>query len=445
MKISVIGLGKLGSPLAAILASKGHSVIGVDINPEFVNKINSGIAPVPEPCLQELISTHQTRLRATLDYEEAVLGSDVTFVIVPTPSGKDGLFSNAYLLKALETIGHSLAKKTGYHVVVITSTVTPGSTDGEIREMLEASSNRSVGTDLGLCYNPEFIALGTVIRNMLYPDMILIGESDKKAGDLLEEIYRTTCENAPPVRRMNLVNAEIAKISINTFVTTKISYANMLSDICDQLPGGDVNVVTDAIGLDTRIGPKYLKAAVAFGGPCFPRDNIALAAFARKIGARADIAEATQEINNYQNERLLNVVEKQAKSKKISILGLSYKPGTYVVEESQGIHLANQLSSQGYEVSVYDPMALDEARKTLNSNIKISTSVQDCLDQSDTILIMIPWPEFSREITPQTLQSKVVVDCWRLLSQEEFENTCKLIYLGCNEKNALELKEITCG
>ena len=434
--------------MSAVLASKGHSVIGVDLNSEFVDKINNGIAPVPEPCLQDLISKHCSRLRATMNYEEAILGSDVTFVIVPTPSEKSGLFSNKYLLKAVEQIGKSLAKKNSYHLVVITSTVTPGSTEGEIKDALETASLKPVGTNLGLCYNPEFIALGSVIRNMLYPDMILIGESDQKAGDLLEEIYRSSCENSPPVRRMNLVNAEITKISINTYVTTKISYANMLSDICQRLPGGDVAVVADAIGLDSRIGPKYLKAGVAFGGPCFPRDNIALSAFARKIGARCDIAEATQSINNYQNARMLELVEKHAKSNKISILGLSYKSGTYVVEESQGIHLSNQLIQKGYEVFVYDPMALDEARKILNPDVTILSSVQECLQRSDTILVMIPWPEFSTEITPNVLQStngyKVILDCWRLYNLDEFEDVCELVYLGYNKKNDLQLKEIVC-
>ena len=446
MKISVIGLGKLGSPLAAVFASKGHAVIGVDLNPDFVDKINAGIAPVPEPSLQELISTNRSRLRATLHYTEAVLESDVTFVIVPTPSGSDGLFSNKYLVKAVETIGLALAQKNSYHLVVITSTVTPGSTDGEIKEILEASSGRTVGDNLGLCYNPEFIALGSVVKNMLYPDMILIGESDKKAGDLLEEIYSTSCENSPPVRRMNLVNAEIAKISINTFVTTKISYANMLSDICGRLPGGDVNVVTDAIGLDSRIGSKYLKAAVAFGGPCFPRDNIALAAFAHKIGARADLAVATQDINTYQNVRILEFVESHAKSKKIGILGLSYKPGTYVVEESQGVQLANQLIQKGYDVYVYDPMALDEAKKVLHPDVDPTASVYNCLEEADTILIMIPWPEFADKITPALLQSlnnpKTILDCWRLLKHEEFSDICNLVYLGMHQD---ELKETTCG
>ncbi len=445
MKISIIGLGKLGSPLAAVLASKGHHVIGVDLSPAFVENINQCVAPVPEPCLQELISTHSSKLKATLSYEEAILNTDVTFVIVPTPSDKNGLFSNRSLLKAVEHIGQNISKKTSYHLVVITSTVMPGSTDGEIKSTLELSSGRKVGKNLGLCYNPEFIALGSVVRNMLYPDMILIGESDKKAGDLLEAIHRSTVENEPPIRRMNLMNAEITKIAINTFVTTKISYANMLSDICGKLPEADVNVVTDAIGLDSRIGPKYLKAAVAFGGPCFPRDNIALAALARQIGARADLAEATQNINYYQNERLHQFIEKNSRSKKIGILGLSYKPGTYVVEESQGIHLANQLTKKGYAVSVYDPMALEEAEKILNFGVDIALSTTDCLQKSDTILILISWPEFSREITPNLLRelggNKVILDCWRLLSKSEFAPVCDLFYLGCGMEEESLLAE----
>ncbi len=275
MRVSVIGLGKLGSPLAAVLASKGHEVIGVDLNPEFVRLLNEGRAPVQEPRLQELIDASQGRLRATVDVEEATLQSEISFVIVPTPSDAKGAFTNKYVIEAVTAIGKALRKMDSYHVVNITSTVMPGSMGGEIRRALESASGRIVGKDLGLCYNPEFIALGSVIRDMLLPDAILIGESDTRAGDLLESIYRTSCENNPPVQRMNFVNAELTKISVNTFVTTKISYANMLADICDRLPGADVDVVTNAVGMDSRIGRKYLKGALGYGGPCFPRDNVA--------------------------------------------------------------------------------------------------------------------------------------------------------------------------
>lgn len=222
MKISVVGLGKLGSPLAAVFASKGFTVIGTDVNPAAVQAINAGKAPVDEPGLQELIDRSRDRLCATDDCVEAVQQTDVTFIIVPTPSDRTGRFSNEYALRALAVVGDGIRRKSGYHLVVMTSTVMPGSTGGELRETLEAHADRRVGEALGLCYNPEFIALGSVVRDMLRPDMILIGESDDRAGNLLEQIYHQSCDNAPAFRRMNFVNAELTKISVNTYVTTKI-------------------------------------------------------------------------------------------------------------------------------------------------------------------------------------------------------------------------------
>jgi UDPglucose 6-dehydrogenase len=223
MKISVVGLGKLGAPLAAVLASKGFRVVGTDVDPAFIEAINSGKAPIDEPHLQELIDENRARLRATGDAGAAVAETDATFIIVPTPSDATGRFSNQFVLDALESVGHGVRQKSGYHLVVITSTVMPGSTGGEIRAALETHARRRVGETLGLCYNPEFIALGSVVRDMLSPDMILIGESDPKAGDMLESIYYETCDNKPLIRRMSFVNAELTKIAVNTFVTTKIS------------------------------------------------------------------------------------------------------------------------------------------------------------------------------------------------------------------------------
>ena len=303
--------------------------------------------------------------------------SDASFVIVPTPSDSTGFFSNRFVLQAMESLGKALRNKTGYHMVVITSTVMPGTTGSEIKAALEAASGRKVGPDLGLCYNPEFIALGSVVRDMLFPDSILIGESDAKAGDMLQTIYLQMCENKPPVQRMNFINAELTKISVNTYVTTKISYANMLADICDRLPGADVDAVTKALGADTRIGPKYLKGAMGYGGPCFPRDNVAFAALARKIGARADVAEATDRINNYQVDRLTALVGKFAKAgTRIAILGLSYKPQTPVVEESHSVKLAAKLADAGYVVVVHDPLAQDTGLAVLGDKVVGASSIE---------------------------------------------------------------------
>jgi UDPglucose 6-dehydrogenase len=433
MELSVVGLGKLGSPLAAVLAGKGHQVIGVDVNAEYVRLLAAGKAPVQEPQLQELIDKSRARLKVTASCEDAVLGSELTFVIVPTPSDKNGVFTNKYVIESVQEIGKALRKKAGYHVVNITSTVMPGSTGGEIKEVLERSSGRRVGIDVGLCYNPEFIALGSVIRDMLNPDFILLGESDAKAGDVLESVYRTSCDNNPPVRRMNLVNAEIAKISINTYVTTKISYANMLAEICERLPGADVNVVTAAVGLDSRIGTKYLKGAIGYGGPCFPRDNVAFAALAHSIGARADLAEATDRLNRYQIDRLVAIVKSTvATGGCVGVLGLSYKPDTPVIEQSQGIALAATFLKDGYKVVVYDPMAMEAARAVLGGKAVTAETAEACVRRADVVVIMTPWPEFGRlsaAAFAKVGRKMVVVDCWRILPGG-IEAVAKLRYVG---------------
>jgi hypothetical protein len=213
MKISVLGLGKLGAPLAAVLASKRFDVVGVDLSQTAVEALNARKAPVEEPRLQELIDAHGARLKATTNVDEAVAATDVTFVIVPTPSDATGRFSNAAVLSAMKSIGLALRRKDTYHIVVITSTVMPGSTGGEIQQALEQHAGRRVGSQLGLCYNPEFIALGSVIRDFLNPDFLLIGESDQRAGDVLSDLYRQVCDNDAPIARMNFVNAELAKIA----------------------------------------------------------------------------------------------------------------------------------------------------------------------------------------------------------------------------------------
>jgi UDPglucose 6-dehydrogenase len=434
VRISVIGLGKLGAPLAAVMAYKGHEVVGLDLNPAFVEMINNGRAPVQEPQLQELIDGSRQRLRATGDYADAIANSDLSMVIVPTPTDRSGVFSNDYVLASMDAIGRALKQKSSYHVVVITSTVMPGATGGVIRERLERASGRKVGVDLGLCYNPEFIALGTVVRNMLHPDMILMGESDARAGDMLEQIYRTSCENNPPVQRMNLVNAEVVKISVNTYVTTKISYANMLAEICERLPGADVDVVTDALGKDTRIGGKYLKGAVGYGGPCFPRDNIAFSVLAKGLGVSADIATGTDAINRRQADRLAQIVRANAAgAKSVAILGLSYKPGTPVIEESQAITLASALLEQGVRVILWDALALEPAKAVLQG-AEAALSATDAVASADAVVVMTNEAEFAN-LAPYAFErpgqaSVTVIDCWRALDAKSLPANVVLIYPG---------------
>lgn len=434
--LSVIGLGKLGSPMAAVFASKGFNVVGLDLNHEFVDNLNSGRAPVIEPQLQELIDLSRDRIRATTDYTELVHNSDISFVIVPTPSGPDATFSNRFLIASLEQIGAALRTKVGYHLVVVTSTVMPGSTEGELREVLERASGRELGAELGLCYNPEFIALGSVVRDMLNPDMILIGQSDEKAGLLLESVYRCSTDTKPEFHRMNLVNAELCKISINTYVTTKISYANMIGGICDRLPGADADVVTNAVGADSRIGRKYLKPALGYGGPCFPRDNKAFSALGRMLGVNTALAEATDEINSHQVQRLLGAIEARAdEGATIAVMGMSYKPQTGVVEESQGVQLASALANAGFRVVVSDPMALPGASAMLSSSdaIVVEADAAAAISQADVVVFTTAWPEFAAlplETFQRAGKRRLVIDPWSMFDRDALTAVADLVKPG---------------
>ena len=434
MKATVIGLGKLGSPLAACIASKGHTVIGVDNDPRKVEAINHGLAPVHEPGLAELLAQTGGRLTAVQQIESAISQTQITFIVVSTPSEPDGGFSLRYVEPVCQAIGRALAKKDEYHVVCLTSTVMPGTTEGPVRKILEESSGKRVGKDFGLCYSPEFIALGSVIRDFLNPDMLLIGESDARAGDVLQSLYAQVCENRPAVARMSFVNAEITKLSVNSYITTKISFANLLARISEKLPGANVDVITAALGLDTRIGAKYLKGAVSYGGPCFPRDNLALASLARRLGVPPDMAQTVDSFNRSQTHWLAGLVEHHAKGP-VGILGLTYKPGTDVVEEAVGFLLAKELAGRGVEVLAYDP-GVAQSQSRVADGICFAENAAACIAKSDLAVLATPWPEFTAIPAKQWTRSgasRTVIDCWRALPHLRQQSGIHYIGLGLGE------------
>jgi UDPglucose 6-dehydrogenase len=418
---SVIGLGKLGASMMAAIANRGFRVIGVDVNPRSVELVNAGHAPVWETNLEETIAANKERLRATLDHREAILGSDLTFVVVPTPSDNRGAFSLQYAAWAFREIGRALKEKEGYHLVVLTSTVLPGSTRYGLLPILEQESGKTCGRDFGLCYNPEFIALGSVIHDFLNPDFVLIGEFDERSGSMLEAFYAQILENQAPCARMSIENAELTKIAVNTYVTTKITFANMLAELCERIPGGNIDVVTNALGLDRRIGHKYLKGALGYGGPCFPRDNVALSFIARALGSSADLAEVTDRMNRTLSNRVIERLKPLIrKGMTVAVLGLAYKPGSHVVEESQGIYLARLLAGLGVRVLGYDPLANEMARVELQDQALILESLEECISQADMVLITTPDPIF-RSLTAADFDensSVIVVDFWRILEKE---------------------------
>lgn len=398
--ISVVGIGRLGICFAAVFAKRQQRVIGVDVREERVREVNEGSVKTTEPFLAEYLRDSE-ELEATTDYGYAVANSDVTFIVVNTPSQPDGGFSNEQVESALKGMAPALREKES-HLVVVASTVMPGS--------MRSFSRLLDMPHVGLCYNPSFIAQGDVIRGLEEPDFVLVGESDQ-SGDLLQELWSETLCMRAPIVRMSWENAELTKIALNSYVTMKITFANKLAEICEKLEGGDVDAVTHAIGLDSRIGGKYLKGGLGYGGPCFPRDNRAFARAASTLGLDAPLAPMVDTLNRRQVERVLKIVEDLPGKK--AVLGVTYKPGTDITEESQAAEIADRLGAKWYDPSG-SPYTLEEV-----------------LGDAGVVVIATPWPEFERLRREDLPEDCFVVDCWRLL-RNEFKLYRRYVGLGLN-------------
>ncbi len=447
--VSVIGLGKLGGSMAAGMASRGLNVIGVDVNRHAVDAVNAGKAPVQETGLGEMIAANKERIRATMSAEEAVLGSDISFVIVPTPSDERGAFTLQYAKFAFKSLGQALKKKNGYHVIVLTSTVLPGATRHGLLPILEQESGKKCGPDFGLCYNPEFIALGSVIRDFLNPDFYLLGESDPRAGDLLEQVHHRVSQNNAPVKRMSLENAELAKIAVNSYVTMKISFANMLADFCEHLPGGDVDVVSDALGMDKRIGRKYLTGGFGFGGPCFPRDNVALNFMGKQLGVDSSLLKTNDDYNRGLSKRYVEKLQPHLpKGANVAVLGLAYKPLSHVIDESPGIYLCRALSEAGYRVIGHDNLAASNAEVALKLTALVTDSLDEALKDADVVLVATTDKSYTSLTADQLLRGKksiTVVDFWRSLKHLADDPSVRYVPVGlCRDTEAgvAELKPL---
>lgn len=433
--LSVVGLGKLGSCMAACLAVKGFRVLGFDVDPTVLQAVNCGQAPVYEPDLQRAIDQARDRLQVTDDPRRLIEDSEVTFLIVPTPSRPDGSFSDAYLRDALASLGAALAKSPkADHLFVVTSTVSPGTCEHSLIPLLEDVSGRQFNRGFRLAYNPEFIALGSVVRDFLNPDLVLIGESDKEAGNRLQTIYRKVCDNNPAVARMSIVSAELAKLSLNAFVTMKIGFGNMLSNLCESIPGADVDAITEALGADRRVSPHALRGGPPYGGPCFPRDNRALLAFSGISGYDPHLPRATDAVNQLQVDRLLMHVEHACRercSRSVAILGMAYKAGTNVIEESTGVKLARHLLERGIEVTAYDQIASENVRHLFGNKIRYATTQAECFNAAPVCVLTLPDRDH-QAIDPALIAHRptTVIDCWRQLSAQRLGPDVVYVALG---------------
>lgn len=436
--LSVFGLGKLGATMVGCFASKGFNVIGVDVNQGSVKSVNAGKSPVAEPGLQELYDVHGERISATMDSKAAVHASDASFIIVPTPSLPSGEFFTTIASEAASQIGRALADKDGYHLVVLTSTVLPGATQRDIQSALEEASGKQCGRDIGLCYSPEFIAIGDVINGLLHPDYFLVGEIDDRSGATLENIYRAAGDAETPIQRMSIPNAELTKIAVNSYVTMKISYANTICRICSRLESGDAHVVTRALGMDRRIGGRYLSPGATFGGPCFPRDNRALEWFARSIHEDAPLARATDDVNAQQVDFLIErLLAAAPKAKTVGILGLSYKPKTNLMEKALGVELSRSLIGRGLSVRAYDPWVAREGTTEDVEGLELASSLDACVAGADVAVLATTHEEFD-SLTPDVFEvngrSIPLIDVWGVLRDRGFDGREGYVVPGCGPR-----------
>jgi UDPglucose 6-dehydrogenase len=432
MRISVLGSGYVGLVTGVCFANRGHKVYSIDVDPEKIKSINKGNSPVYEPGLEELLRKNiklgNIKAFIAKDFYSRKIATDVSFICVPTPSNKNGSIDLEFIRAVSHDLAEYIKNLSQYHVVVVKSTVTPGTTDGVVLPVIEKNSGKKVGEGFGLCMNPEFLREGSAVEDFLNPDKIVIGSIDKKSGVILKEVYKTWEVKIQRIRT-NLRTAEMIKYAQNAFLATKISFINEIANICQRC-GVDAKDVSYAIGLDRRINPHFLRFGVGYGGSCFPKDVMALISTAEKTGYTPEILRSVVSVNEKQPLVTLKMID-DLEGKNVSILGLSFKPDTDDIREAPSIKLIKELQKHNTTIKAYDPKAMENMKKIF-PDITYTNSPLECLKDSDVCFVMTEWKEI-KELKPKdfltNMKTPFVVDGRRALDPEE-KKEAGIIYKG---------------
>ena len=440
-KVGIVGLGKLGLPIACALAKRDFQVMGIEKSRDRRIQIQDFDSSIVEPEILKLLRWfHDNQGSFTLGtcLPCAIHFAETLFIILPTPSETSGAFSGKFLFQVSDHIGRILGalKENKYILIVILSTVMPGTMD-KIKKIIETASNKECGKDFDLCYSPELVAIGKIIDSYLNPDFVIIGESNPEAGKRLEKLYKQLFLNNPPVIHMNYTNAEICKISLNAYVTTKISFANTLAEICERVLGANVDTITSTIGQDSRIGTRFFKGALGYAGFCFCRDPKALTYLASQVGIGTPLSIATDVINDRQPERIVNLVKNLLPEDRgligIGILGIAFKPDTNEIEESQGLKIAKMIADDGILVRVFDPLVGKNDLEHIlypRSNVHWGFDIEIILKHSDIVVIANPCKEFKDLELEDFKEGSTIIDCWRILDVSKFQNQKRVKYFA---------------
>ncbi|WP_226581140.1 UDP-glucose dehydrogenase family protein [Halobacillus litoralis] len=386
MKIAVVGTGYVGLVTGVSLSEIGHTVTCIDIDLEKVEKMQKGISPIYEPGLSEMMSKNieESRLYFTTNHTEGFNNAQVIYIAVGTPENKDGSANLNFVKQVALDIATNIEKDT----IVVTKSTVPVGTNTIIKEILHKNLRNDV--KVSVVSNPEFLKEGSAIYDSFNGDRIVIGTESKEAGDTLEEINRPF---GVPVFRTDVKSAEMIKYASNAFLATKISFINEISNICDRL-NANVEDVAKGMGLDKRIGDQFLQAGIGYGGSCFPKDTKALIQIAGNVHYDFELLKGVVNVNKKQQGLIIDkLLERMPdiKGKKISVLGLAFKPNTDDMREAASIVVTNRLIEEGAEVTAYDPIAVKNAKHILSSEITYSDNIKEAVEGSDATLILTEW------------------------------------------------------
>ena len=393
MKVCVIGTGYVGLVAGTCLAEMGNDVICVDNNLEKLSQLEKGIVPIYEPGLEELIKVNvsEGRLNFTSNLKEAVQKSLVCFIAVGTPQGEDGQADLKYVFEVAKSIGQSI---NDYKVIVDKSTVPVGTADA-VSKIIKEQTN----IEFDVVSNPEFLKQGAAVDDFLKPDRVVVGSNSQKATEIMQELYSPFLRTGNPVIMMDVKSAEMTKYAANSFLAVKISYANEIANICEQV-GADAEMVRIGMCSDKRIGSQFLFPGLGYGGSCFPKDVKALLKTAKDNNCDYQLLQAADDVNKKQRQvfinKIFNKFGNDLSGKTFAVWGLAFKPKTNDMREAPAITIINALLERGAKVQAYDPKAVESAKEIFGNKITYSKSAFEALNDADCMLLLTEWNEFRR-------------------------------------------------
>tara|TARA_Y100001936_G_scaffold139548_1_gene136236 strand:- start:5917 stop:7239 length:1323 start_codon:yes stop_codon:yes gene_type:complete len=434
MRVGIVGLGFVGLSLSSVLASKDISTIGIDTDKEKCKMIASGKPPFFEPELEKTLKEGLSKKFLVSDDFSLLLDCELIFVTVGTPQRDDGSIELGIIKDAIRKISQIIGKSKKSQTVIIKSTVVPGTMKNVILPILEKGSRKKAGKEFGLISNPEFLQESSAIKNTKFPHLIILGgyqtQFMRKFGKFLTKIHPDT-----KIVVTNHQTAEMIKYANNSFLATKISFINQLSNICQKIPEVNIDEIAKTIGLDPRIGQQFLNAGPGYGGSCLPKDMKALINFSNKVGVKPVLLNAVEEINVKQLNQIISLLEKKLgkiNSKKITIFGTSFKPNTDDVRDSISIQLIKKLLKKKANIIVFDPKATGNTRKIFGKKISYANSMNNALDKSQCLIIMTHWKQFEKldQRYLKLMNKKLIIDCRRIFTNKKFDAEYIALGLG---------------